>query len=92
MAYYSYKRVRDKLIKKGVLDKHGEPVDSKKYQDSDPNYNGGQWDMTADYIAKLENAVRTLVSEPHETVVNRIYSEIFPDEIVVQEEAYRRLT
>ncbi len=87
MAYYSYKRVRDKLIAKGILDECGEPVDTVKYEDSDPNYNGGQWDMAADYIAKLEKAVRTLSSEPHETVVQRIYFEIFPDEVEAERKA-----
>ena len=60
MAYYSYKRVRDKLIKVGILDKYGEPVDTEKYQDSDSNYDGGQWDMAADYLEKLEHENKDL--------------------------------
>lgn len=55
MAYYSYKRVRDILMKAGWLDEYGNPVDTEKYGDElETEYCGNLWDVTADYIESLK--------------------------------------
>ena len=47
MAYYAYKRVRD-LIPDHIIKAQGEDYEG------DGNYDGDQWDATADYVQRLE--------------------------------------
>lgn len=59
MAYYAYKRVRDRLIAAGWLkfDAHMKlvPANQDKYgNEVDNGYDGNLYDMAADYIDTLE--------------------------------------
>lgn len=42
-------------------------------------------------INKLTKAVRILASEPHESVVSKVYADVFPDEIKAQEDMCKKL-
>jgi hypothetical protein len=63
------------------------PTMSMHLSISDLNADLVNWQQ--ERIKELEKAVRVLLGEPHETVINRIHSEIFPDEVAAEEKAVR---
>lgn len=54
MAYYSYKRVRDILMRAGWVNQYGDPINTDKYGVTlETDYDGNLWEMAADYFESL---------------------------------------